>query len=277
MPPVFAICRIRTQSDVAPAIFRLLYLTLYLQLNILSGSFRKLINDSKWMVILMKKILLLCLILSLTLSLFIRPSLALNTAYVTDLCQVHLRSGPGTGFKVLAALSSGFIVEVLAQKDSWSNVRYVKEGGESTEGWILSKFLVDQPPWAAQAKTMNASLKEQLACIVEEKNQLSKRETELAKALQAANEKLQKLEADYDSLKTGSADYLKLKQLYDSTKTALAEAQENVRTLSQEIEDSKLSQRIKWFMAGALVLLCGWVIGVIMGRYQRKRRTHFRV
>lgn len=235
------------------------------------------LNDTKWMVLLMKKIVLVWTLSLLFAMLNSPPIFAMNTAYVTDLSQVNLRSGPGTGFKALAAVSSGFIVEVLGQKDNWSQVRFVKQGGESVEGWILNKYLVDQPPWAAQAKTMNTTLKEQLVSVEEEKNQLGKRETELTKTLQAATEKLQKLEADYQELKAGSAEYLKLKALYDSTNLALAEAQESVRTLSEQIDDSKLSQKIKWFVAGALVLLCGWLIGVVMGRYQRKPRAHFRI
>jgi len=209
-------------------------------------------------------------------ALSVPPSFAMNTAYVSDLCQVHLRSGPGTNFKILAAVSSGFIVELLGQKDNWSNVRIVKEGGESTEGWIMNKYLADQPPWAAQEKTMSASLTEQLAAVTEEKNQLGKRETELTNALQVADEKLHKLEADYQALRTGSADYLKLKQLYDATNLALSEAQENLRTLSKQIEDSKFSQKIKWSMAGGMVFLCGWLIGVAMGRYQKRPRIRFR-
>jgi SH3 domain protein len=244
--------------------------------NILPGSFRQPINNMKWTVLPMKRILLVCTISMLLAALSVPPSFAMNTAYVSDLCQVHLRSGPGTNFKILAAVSSGFIVELLGQKDNWSNVRIVKEGGESTEGWIMNKYLADQPPWAAQEKTMSASLTEQLAAVTEEKNQLGKRETELTNALQVADEKLHKLEADYQALRTGSADYLKLKQLYDATNLALSEAQENLRTLSKQIEDSKFSQKIKWSMAGGMVFLCGWLIGVAMGRYQKRPRIRFR-
>jgi len=225
----------------------------------------------------MKKIAYLNLVFVLTIFLFTQPGLAVNTAYVTDLCQVNLRSGPGTSFRVVSTLSSGFVVEVLGKKEGWSNVRLVKEGGESVDGWIMDKYLVDQPPWAAQAKTLNASLKEQLACIVEEKNQLSERETRLAQELKDTTAKLQTVQQDYDSLKAGSSDYLKLKQEYTAAKTALAQAQDNVRTLTREIDNLKLSQRVRWFIAGALVLICGWVIGVFMGRYQRKRRSNFRM
>ncbi|MCK8602267.1 TIGR04211 family SH3 domain-containing protein [Desulfoferrobacter suflitae] len=218
---------------------------------------------------------ILCFILGVMF--FSPPGMAVTTAYVTDLGQVNLRSGPGTDYRVVSTLSSGFVVEVLANKGGWSNVRLVKEGGESIEGWILDKYLVDQPPWAAQAKTLNASLQEQLACIIEEKNQLTERETRLAQELKETGAKLQELQQEYESLKAGSSDYLKLKEEYTAARTALSQAQENVRALTEEIDDLKLSQRIRWFIAGALVLLCGWVIGVIMGRYQRKRRANFRM
>ena len=225
----------------------------------------------------MKKIFYLSLLVICSLLCMTSMISAATTAYVNDLCQVNLRSGPGTGYRVVATLSSGFIVEIIGQKDDWSNVRFVKEGGDATEGWILNRFLVDQPPWAAQAKTLSSTLKEQLAGVTEEKNELSQSKNELTQQLQTTTEKLQKLEAEYESFKTGAADYLKLKQEHDATKSALAQAQENVRTLSQEIDDMKLSQKIRWFIAGALVLICGWVIGVMMGRYQRKRRSHFQV
>lgn len=225
----------------------------------------------------MKKIVYVYLVFVLTIFLLAQTGLAVNTAYVTDLCHVNLRSGPGTDYRVVSTLSSGFVVEVVAKKNGWSNVRLVKEDGESIDAWLLDKYLVDQPPWAAQAKTMNSSLKEQLACIIEEKNQLSERETHLAQELRDTSAKLQTVQQDYESLKAGSSDYLKLKQEYTATKVALAQAQENVRTLTGEIDDLKISQRVRWFIAGALVLICGWVIGVIMGRYQRKRRSNFRM
>lgn len=202
---------------------------------------------------------------------------AATSAYVNDLCQVNLRSGPGTNYKVVSTLSSGFIVEVIEERGEWRHVRFVKESGKSTKGWILSRFLVDEPPWAAQAKTLNTSLKEKLASSVEEKDRLAEKGNELAEQLQTTTDKLNALQAEYDAFKTGAADYLKLKQEYDSTKTALTQAQEDVRGLSREIDNLKLSQRIKWFIAGALVLVLGWIIGVVMGRYQRKRRSHFHV
>jgi SH3 domain protein len=225
----------------------------------------------------MKKSLWLAWIVFSTFILFAQMALANKTVYVHDLCQVNMRSGPGTNYRVTATLLSGFAVEVLGQQSDWSKVRFMKEDDQAIEGWILNRFLADQPPWAAQAKSMTSSLKEQLACAVEEKDQLSQSESELTLQLQSASDKLKKLEAEYQSLQAGATDYLKLKEEYESAKIALVKAQDDVDTMARQIDNLKLSQKIRWFIAGAVVLICGWVIGVVMGRYQRKRRTNFRV
>jgi SH3 domain protein len=225
----------------------------------------------------MKKRLCLVLVVFSILTLSAQMAIAAKTAYIHDLCQVNMRSGPGTNFRVTATLTSGFVVEVLGQKNDWSKVSFLKEDDQAIEGWILNRFLVDEPPWAEQATSLTSSLKEQLACAVEEKDQLSQKESELTLQLQSASDKLQQLELDYQSLQAGATDYLKLKEEYESAKIALVKAQDDVDTMGREIENLKLSLKIRWFIAGAVVLICGWAIGIVMGRYQRKRRTNFRV
>jgi len=84
---------------------------------------------------------------------------------------------------------------------------------------------------------------------------------------------LARLATDYEALKNGSSNFLKLKSEYDSLKTALTSAQDNIQKLIQENKNLKLSERIKWFLAGAAVLFFGFVMGMAAGRYQRKRRA----
>ena len=54
--------------------------------------------------------------------------------------------------------------------------------------------------------------------------------------------------------------------------TGLASAQGNIQTLIQENENLKLSHNIRWFVAGALVMLSGWFMGWATGRWRKKRR-----
>jgi SH3 domain protein len=90
-------------------------------------------------------------------------------------------------------------------------------------------------------------------------------------------EKIANLELSYENLKAGSSNYLKFQNDYEATKAALAAAQNNYQSLMQENENLRLSQNIKWFAAGAVVLISGWALGLLTGRLQRKRRTTYRL
>ena len=118
---------------------------------------------------------------------------------------------------------------------------------------------------AAELRAENEALKERLDELDKEKTGLSQREKELS-------DKLTKLNVVYEELKGGSANYLKLKSEYDSAKASLTTAQENIQTMIQENENLKLSQRVQWFVAGALVLLFGWFMGWATGRRSKKKK-----
>jgi SH3 domain protein len=116
-----------------------------------------------------------------------------------------------------------------------------------------------------ELETENAAMKAQLGEADKEKTELSQKEKELT-------DKLTKLNAAYEELKGGSANYMKLKSEYDAAKAGLASAQGNIQTLIQENENLKLSHNIRWFVAGALVMLSGWFMGWATGRWRKKRR-----
>ncbi len=163
-------------------------------------------------------------------------------------------------------------MEVLSTRNDWSKVRLPDGPEDLRVGWVLSKYITTQSPEETQAKGLemeNASLKEAIKGMEREKAELAKREKELL-------DRIAKLEANYEALKSGSANYLKFKEEFDQTKAALASVQSNNQALLQENENLKLSQNIRWFLFGALVLSGGWWIGFITGRLQRKRRPQYR-
>jgi SH3 domain protein len=114
-----------------------------------------------------------------------------------------------------------------------------------------------------------------LSRVQEERKTVVQSEEELAKALKGRDQTIAKLTAEYDTLKRDSAEFLKLKSLYQSTQARLETAEASVKSLSSELDALRASQRNRWFALGALVLLCGLMIGVVMGRRERKRRTYF--
>ncbi|MGA2400356.1 MAG: TIGR04211 family SH3 domain-containing protein [Syntrophobacteraceae bacterium] len=192
-------------------------------------------------------------------------------AYTTDTQELPLRAAPSSGARTLITVPPSSPVE-LVNPNSYTKVRFGKSGGEMREGWIASRFLSPLPPSssiAAELRAENEALKERLDELDKEKTGLSQREKELS-------DKLTKLNVVYEELKGGSANYLKLKSEYDSAKASLTTAQENIQTMIQENENLKLSQRVRWFVAGALVLLFGWFIGWATGRRsKRKKGTYY--
>ena len=191
-------------------------------------------------------------------------------AYITDAQDLPLRNTPNANSKVLLTIPPASPVEVLDQRQ-WSRVSYTRPGGETREGWVPTKSLGARPPDSAALKQLdieNAALREQIGLLDKDKSGFGQREKDLT-------DKVAKLSAAYEELKNGSANYVKLKEEYDSTKTLLRNAQEYIQNLLQEKEDLRLSNRIQWFIAGALVLLFGMIMGWGFGRRQKKRRAYY--
>jgi SH3 domain protein len=191
-------------------------------------------------------------------------------AYVSDPKETSLRAGPGQNYKVLAAIPSGSSLEVLKSAE-WIQVRFVGPGGETKEGWVQNSAVAAYPPESGFVKELqseNAQINEKLASLEKEKVELVQREKDLT-------EKLKKSETAYESLKSGSTNFVKMKEECDAVKSALVSAEENTQALIQENEDLKFSARIRWFVAGAIVLLFGWLLGWLTSRSQRKRRSQY--
>jgi SH3 domain protein len=191
-------------------------------------------------------------------------------AYVSDPKETSLRAGPGQNFKVLVAIPSGAALEVLKSAE-WLQVRYAGPGGDMKDGWVQSHSVAAYPPESSfikELQTENAQINEKLTSLEREKTESVQKEKDLS-------EKLKKLDNAYESLKSGSTNYVKLKEEFDAAKAALVSAEENIQALIQENEDLKFSARIRWFIAGAIVLLFGWLLGWLTSRSQKKSRSQY--
>jgi SH3 domain protein len=189
------------------------------------------------------------------------------TAYTTDTEELPLRATPSSSGKTLLTVPPASSVE-LVNPESYAKVRYRKPGGQMQEGWIAWRFLSPRLPDSLMSRELeaeNVALKAQLDEVGKVNTALSQKEKELT-------DKLTKLNAAYEELKGGSANYLKLKSENDSAKASLTSAQENIQSLIQENENLKISHNIRWFVAGALVLLFGWFMGWVSGKWRKKRK-----
>ena len=195
--------------------------------------------------------------------------------YVTDSFEITFRSAPGTDKKIIGMLSSGQPVDVLTTDGEWTLVRLPDT---DKEGWVVSRYLISRLPWESQAKTLQeevANLSVKLSKITEESAALSEQRQDLTAELNSRTQELVQLRKEHSELQKGAEGYLKLKALYAAAEKNLSAARKELSRTVRENEEIRSSQIAWWFVSGALVLLCGLLIGILIGKQQKKRRSFY--
>jgi len=197
-------------------------------------------------------------------------------AYVTDSYKITLRTGPSVENKILAVLTSAQPVDVLDTEGDWSYVRLSEGAEDAKEGWVLSRYLINRVPWEMQAKSLkdeNAALQERLAQLEGKWSETVRQERETKAKLDQYMGALQDLQRKHETLKSGAETYLKLKETHEALQASLEKARGEIDRLSDENRELRSSQMNRWLGTGALILLCGLMIGVMVGRQQKRRRA----
>jgi SH3 domain protein len=194
------------------------------------------------------------------------------TMYVTDVLRLSLRSAPGAGNKTVAVLKSGQILEVLETEEQWSHVRLP----DGREGWVLSRYLTPERTAALKYEILQqqyTALKEQAAAWQTENETLKKQNQIFRAELEQTAKRAEDVGQSYDQLKKEAASYLKLKENYKSTTAKLADQQKKIAELEKELSKLETLRFVWWFLAGAGVLLVGFIAGFSIKRQRRRFLT----
>ncbi|CAB1062905.1 hypothetical protein D1BOALGB6SA_7687 [Olavius sp. associated proteobacterium Delta 1] len=189
--------------------------------------------------------------------------------YISDKLKVTVRRGASTEYKIVAMAESGDRVEILEAGKEWTLVR-LKNG---VEGYLTTRYLVANPTHAlrlAQLQVKQKALTQQAAALLEENTKLREENKQLNSSLIGTEKSLKKLDADYQELKTGSAEFLTLKSKYKKVSEQLAEQSKKADKLDKDLSKVELNQYIKWFLAGSGVLLVGFIVGFSARRGRRR-------
>ena len=199
-------------------------------------------------------------------------------AYVVNTSKINLRSGPSARDKIITMLKQDAPVEILNTQAGWSHVRVTGSASRSYEGWVVSSFLTRDVPWkfqVARLKKENVRLKQRTENIEKEWTASSGEKELMSEKLGRAEKELKSVKTKYESLKKASGSLLALQESHDEALKALQEARVTLETLQKENIILKSSQRNRWFLTGAVVLLVGLIFGLVMGRQQRKRKSSY--
>ena len=199
-----------------------------------------------------------------------------ESAWVTDQFEITLRSGPSTNNAIQLMLGSGSRLEVL-ERDPDSGYSHVRTQG-GTEGWVLTRYLMNE----ASAREQLERLTSQLTNANSRGSSLDTQLKAIRSAYDEASRNIQALERDKAALerelaeiKRTAADVLSVNEQNKSLMDELTAAQIRADTLEQENRALASQTKRYWFMAGALVLLVGVLLGIWLPRIRWQRRSRY--
>ena len=210
-----------------------------------------------------------------------------DTGYVSDMLLLTVREGPGNNFKVLKTLKSSDPVEIIEKQDNYYKIKT----SDGIIGWVEQQYITNTVPQIL----INTALKQKIA-ILDKKNKaiidnnLSLKEkiknmekdfkikiTEINASLQQIITEKNKIESEFEQgknkynslLKNTGGGSLKIIEKNKILKQQNDTLSEKISELTKSNEDCLKAGMIKWFLAGAGVLLAGWLIGHSIRRNKR--------
>jgi len=194
-----------------------------------------------------------------------------SKAYIAESCMIALRRGPSIEHLILKYLAVGQPVEVVESQGEWSQVQLFDSDNNKISGWVKGFYLTTRIPWEDQVNILNNendSLKKKLASFQKEIKESAGREKDLSKKLVRAENSIKELQDEYRTLTLESFDYLTLKSEHES-------ALKTLDILTKKNKELSLSQRNTFFGLGGAVLLCGLVLGIIIGKQEKRRKSYY--
>lgn len=201
---------------------------------------------------------------------------AAEPAWVSDQFEVMLRSGPSTSNAIERMLRSGTSLEIVEQdrEAGYSRVRTAA----GTEGWVLTRYLMDEPSAREQlvqltgqltnAAAEGSSLSTQLAAIRAEANTANRRIATLEREKQA-------VEKELGDIRRTAANVISINNQNKELRDQLASAEIEADTLEQQNRELTGQTTRYWFMTGALVLCIGMILGIWLPRIRWQRRSRY--
>ncbi|MFK8047618.1 MAG: TIGR04211 family SH3 domain-containing protein [Halioglobus sp.] len=199
-----------------------------------------------------------------------------DTRYVSDKQFIPLRSGPGGNYRIThRGIPSGTQLEVskTSENGEYAEITTVK----GTQGWIRTQYLMTELPAqnkvdAAEQKA--ASLAEQNRKIRAESKALKQERAELLTQVKNTSGSLDSTTEELAQLKAISGKAVQLNT--DNSRLVLEseELRSEVETL--EAENQRLQDKLESeaFMDGAIAVLLGVIIALVVPRLWPTRRKN---
>lgn len=194
--------------------------------------------------------------------------------YVNDELTITMRRGESTQHQIIRTLTSGTKLEISeTHKETGFSFARTEDG---TEGWVLTRFLTDQPAAKQRLETANKKIK-----------QLNKELSKLRNDLKETSAKHSSLDKTSSQLEKSNKQLsTELAQIKETSRNAIAISEDNTKLREKiirldtdlqamEQQNSVLKDRSArdWFITGTIITIIGILIGLLVPRMRVKPKS----
>jgi len=198
-----------------------------------------------------------------------------ETRYVSDVFHVPMRSGKTTGHRIIHnGIKTGTRLTLLETDDEAGFSRVVTQRG--TEGWIKNQYLSATPiakTRLAEAQRKLQQLNEKLASLQKNNSDTQQSNSKIQKQATLLSRQNQQLTEELGSIKKISANAINL----DTNNRELLQKNEMLKIEIAELQanNSRLSDKSdqEWFFRGALAVLIGVFLAIVLPKLKPKARS----
>jgi SH3 domain protein len=200
------------------------------------------------------------------------PLAGAETAWVSDVFYVPLRSGPSDANRIVhKGLASGTALEVIEEDPAagYTHVRTVA----GVDGWIGTQYVVREPVAAlalAAANKRVQALEQQLSQRGQTLTELRSTSDEASSTKDALAGQVVALQKELDELKRVSAGSIEEHTRNQELTTLNARLRGEVDRLVQETQSLQNSQQQRWLLIGGGLVLGGLLAGFVIKTRPRR-------
>lgn len=206
---------------------------------------------------------------------FVSISVFAQTVYVDDRLVAPLRTGQGTQYRILdAGLVSGTPLTLLErdEENGYSRVRTPK----GQEGWILTRYLSNEPIAADQLERARRELEKARATMQQAQTraqELEKERDELLAEGASLQQEVGSLTRELNELKSISSNALNLKTQNEELQESAQALQNEVEMLTTDNQRLRDKSESNFMLLGAALVGLGVLIAVIVPMLKPTRKS----
>ena len=184
-----------------------------------------------------------------------------------------MRTGQGTQHKIIKSIKTGTKVTLLeVSEEGYSRVR-IPNG---TEGWVLSRYLLDKPvakDLLATAEKKIVSLRAKTKDLNKQLKSLSSSSSNLTRDTNRLGKSNKQLKSELEKIKKIAANQIALNDENKILKEQVLSLKREMQSVQQENLSLQDREARDWFLIGAGVCVVGIVMGLILPnlRFRRKQ------